>query len=340
VKIFRTGRPDAASTFADLRVGVVIPVYNRRATLLETLPFVLAQTLAPARLVIVDDGSTDGTATAVEAWLAKQRPAFAWDVVRERHRTAAHARNVGFEQVSALPMVAFLDSDDHWPSDFLERGAATLQAAPAAVAAVADRRFVDADGELLEGDDCRELVRNPLEWFFHNGAGVASCSVLRSEAVIAAGGWDCEFQCAEDAVLFCEMSLVGDWVHVPGTPVEFHLGSARARREEHNLSRKRDDCHRHWVDVFEGIYARVCERRPLLPRGELHRALAQRWYMAGKQLFTLGRADEARECLRRAVTWQPTMFRAWRRLATNGAARWAGALAHGKKIADDKRLAG
>ncbi len=324
----------------DGRVCVIIPVYNRRTILLETLPFVLRQTLLPAQLVIVDDGSTDGTATAAEAWLAKQHTTIPWEVVRERHVSAAHARSVGLEIAERAPLVAFLDSDDHWPADFLERGLAALQANPRALAAVADRRFVDADGEILEEDDCRSLVQSPIEWFFQNGAGVASCSLLRTDAVMAAGGWPTDVESAEDAILFCEMALAGPWVHMPGAPVEFHLGSAQARREEHNLSRRNADSHRRWAEVFELIYGRVCAARHELLHGELHRSLAQRWYWAGKQLFALGRADEARACFRRAISWQPTLLRAWRRLAVSGAARWAGTLGPRKGLAENRRLAG
>jgi hypothetical protein len=299
----------------DPRIGVVIPVYNRRTILQETLPYVVDQTLRPAKLVIVDDGSTDGTAAAAEAWLARRRPRCQWKVVRAPHRSAAAARNVGFAEVASLPLVAFLDSDDHWPRDFLARAAATLAANPQARAAVADRQFIDAFGERVDADDCRQLVRDPVAWFFQNGAGVASCSVLRTAAVADAGGWDETYTAAEDAVLFCEVALAGSWVHIPGAPVEFHLGTARARREEHNLSQRHSDSHLGWARAFERILERVIAVRPQASRGELHKSLAMRWYWAGKQLFALGRADEARDCFRRALTWQPTMFRAWRRLA-------------------------
>ncbi len=127
-------------------------------------------------------------------------------------------------------------------------------------------------------------------------------------------------------MLFSEIALAGSWVHVPGAPVEFHLGAARARREEHNLSQRNADSHLCWAQSFEKIYDRVCEKNPARPLGELHKSLAMRWYWAGKQLFALGRADEARDCFRRALVWQPTMFRAWRRLAAVGAAQWSKSL--------------
>jgi tetratricopeptide (TPR) repeat protein len=320
--------PDNASAGRadDRSIGVVIPVYNRRTILQDTLPFVVDQTLRPALLVIVDDGSTDGTAAAAEAWLARRRPRCPWKVIRLRHGTAAAARNVGLEEVKSLPLVAFLDSDDHWPRDFLERAADSLARDPQALAAAADRRFIDAFGEFVDSDDCRDMVRDPLAWFFHNGAGVASCTVLRTEAVLEAGGWMESIDAAEDAVLFCDIALAGPWIHIPGTAVDFHLGTARARHEEHNLSQRHIDSHLGWAKTFELIFARVTMAKPAAPRGELHKALAMRWYWAGKQLFALGRADEARECFRRALDWQPTMFRAWRRLATAGAARWGKSL--------------
>jgi glycosyltransferase involved in cell wall biosynthesis len=315
VDSFERAPSDPTTAAAGSRVGVVIPVYNRRTTLLDTLTYVVRQSLPPGQLVIVDDGSTDGTAAAAEAWLANRRPGFPWQVIRGNHQSAAAARMLGLEQVRPLPLVTFLDSDDHWPSDFLERGVAALRGQPHAVAAVADRRFLDSDGEPLEADDCRQLVQSPIEWFFQHGAGVTSCSLLRTDAVIASGGWLEGYDCAEDAVLFCEMALRGDWVHLPGAPVEFHLGSARARREDHNLSRRSSDCHRRWVDVFETIYERVIARRPGLKRSALPKSMAQRWYWAGKQLAALDRVDEARQCFRRAIAWRPTFIRAWRQLA-------------------------
>lgn len=298
-------------------IGVVIPTYNRSQTLLKTLPYVLRQSLLPSRLVIIDDGSTDGTVDAAAAWLDAQNPSFPWQVISEPHRSATHARNVGLDLVTDLPFVTFLDSDDHWPSDFLERSAGALQANPAAIVAVADRRFLDVDGRLFDADDCRPLVNDPIPWFFQFGAGLASCTLMRTEAVCAAGRWPTHVNSAEDAVLFTELTLNGRWVHLPGAPVDFHWGTAEACREERNLSQRHADRHRQWAEVFEMIYERVVVARPEMRRGELHRALAQRWYWAGKQLFALGQADEAQACFARAVARHPMMFRAWRRLLTS-----------------------
>ncbi len=328
------------SRSADEGVGVVIPVFNRRTTLLDTLPFVVDQTTPPAKLVIVDDGSTDGTPAAAEAWLARCRPKFPWRVVRAPHSSAAAARNIGLAEVQSLPLIAFLDSDDHWPAYFLARATVALAEQPQANVAVADRSFIDAFGDPVDHDDCRQLVKNPVVWLFQRGAGVASCAVARTDAVVAAGGWSVDYGSAEDSVLFCDLAQRAPWVHLPGAPVQFHLGSARARSEEHNLSQRNPASHLNWARIYEDIFKRFCQANPTAARGELHKALAMRWYWAGKQLFKLGRADEARDCFRRAISWQPTMFRAWRRLASTGAAQWGKPVSHADEAEQRRRSAG
>ena len=317
MRLYIPPAPEIVEPLEAPAVGVIVPTYNRQQTLLRTLPHVLRQSLAPSRLVIVDDGSSDDTVATVTAWLHAQNLSFPWQVVSEPHRSAAHARNVGLDLVSDLPFVTFLDSDDHWPSDFLERGVRALRENSSAMVAVTDRRFLDADGRLFDADDCRRLVSDPIPWFFQFGAGLASCTLLRTEAVYAAGKWPTHVSSAEDAVLFAELTLNGPWVHLPGAPVDFHWGNAEACQEERNLSQRHADRHRQWAEVFEMIFERVIAARPEMRRGDLHRALAQRWYWAGKQLFSLGRTDEARDCFARAVSRYPMMFRAWRRLLTS-----------------------
>lgn len=103
------------------RITVVVPVIDRAITVRPTLDSIAAQTRSPSRLVVVDDGSTDDTPDAVERWIAERRPPFECEVIRQSHRGASAARNVGLERCGSEGFVAFLDSDDVWPSDFLAR---------------------------------------------------------------------------------------------------------------------------------------------------------------------------------------------------------------------------
>src|SRR5271167_4162097 len=104
-------------------VSVIIPAYNRRAMLPEAIDSVLAQSLHAFELIVVDDGSTDGTA----AQLA--RPGAPMRIERIEHCGPAAARNRGVALASA-PLIAFLDSDDLWARAKLERQHAYMRENP------------------------------------------------------------------------------------------------------------------------------------------------------------------------------------------------------------------
>ena len=88
-----------------LRVAVVIPTYNRVRLLERALRSVLDQARVADEIIVVDDGSTDGTAEAVADLPVR--------LVRQANAGAAAARNRGVREASS-PWVAFLDSDDLW----------------------------------------------------------------------------------------------------------------------------------------------------------------------------------------------------------------------------------
>lgn len=109
--------PDRQSCRTQPLVSVVIPTYNRREYALEAVETVLAQTYPSIEVIVVDDGSTDGTGDAVrERYGADGRVRYMWQENGER----SVARNTGIREARG-EFVAFLDSDDRWVSDKLER---------------------------------------------------------------------------------------------------------------------------------------------------------------------------------------------------------------------------
>ena len=112
-------------------VSVVIPAYNVEAYLEGAIASVRAQTLQPAEIIVVDDGSQDGT-RALATRLGVR-------VIAQANAGCGAARNAGVA-AATQPWVAFLDGDDRWRSDKLERQLAAL--------ALADARFVASDAAL------------------------------------------------------------------------------------------------------------------------------------------------------------------------------------------------
>ena len=104
-----------------MRISVVLPVYNRASYVGEAIESVLGQTRPPDELIVVDDGSTDDSVAVVERWA---RPSLR--VVRQENRGIGGARNSGLREVTG-DLVAFIDSDDLWERDKLERQAAAMR---------------------------------------------------------------------------------------------------------------------------------------------------------------------------------------------------------------------
>jgi len=94
-------------------VSVIVPVYNREYYITRTLTAVWDQTYRPIELVVVDDGSTDGTVPVVREWMANHTgdSAFSTRLIEQENRGVAAARNAGFH-ASRGEFIHFLDSDD------------------------------------------------------------------------------------------------------------------------------------------------------------------------------------------------------------------------------------
>lgn len=105
------------------RVSVVIPAFNRADLIGETLRTVLAQTFNDLEVLVVDDGSTDGTADAVRSFGSPVR------YIYQQNRGQGAARNTGITAATG-ELIAFVDSDDVWEPDKLERQIAALAAKP------------------------------------------------------------------------------------------------------------------------------------------------------------------------------------------------------------------
>jgi glycosyltransferase involved in cell wall biosynthesis len=101
-------------------VSVVIPAYNAETFVERAISTVLAQTVRPAEIIVVDDGSTDATAAAASRLVPAVR------LVRSPHAGAGAARNVGLAHATR-PLVALLDVDDTWAPTKLERQLALLR---------------------------------------------------------------------------------------------------------------------------------------------------------------------------------------------------------------------
>jgi glycosyltransferase involved in cell wall biosynthesis len=295
-------------------VAVVVPVFNRASAVLETLATVARQTTPPRRLIVVDDGSTDGTAAAVRAWIARTKPDFEAFVVEQPNRGAGAARNRGIREIGDCRYIAFLDSDDHWPEDFLARAVERMEANLAAVAISADREYHRLWKSRLGQRCSRGLELGATTWLLAGDCGIASCSLFRSWVIRRLGGFDPSLPTGQDVELFLRVSLEGPWLHAPGEPVQYYVGFTTAQGEASNLSMRFPDRQRRWVRIRER-FVFVQGGRGHASRSFYRRLFAHRWHKTAASYQSQGRHAYAIACYRRALKYRPTRIWTWIRLA-------------------------
>ena len=99
------------------KVSIVVPVYNARDCIADTIMCVLNQSYADLELILVDDSSTDDSRSIIEAYLEDDRVKL---LPNSKAKGAAGARNTGIEAASGR-YIAFIDADDLWTEDKLKK---------------------------------------------------------------------------------------------------------------------------------------------------------------------------------------------------------------------------
>ena len=282
---------------------MIVPVYRRPRVVLEALDSVAAQTRPPDRLVVVDDGSGDGTAEGVEAWIAARRPAWPAHVLRQENRGQGAARNRGAEHAADCDLFAFLDSDNLLEPAFLERMTAAFEGEPRAVAATCDR-WLHRRGKRrvqrlrrFHGATAADLIRL--------GFPGTTNTVVRASTFREIGGYDPGFAVAEDAHFMLHLGLRGHWVHVPEV-----LSVRREDTDEEPPVSNLPDRRLVRAQVLERFLFEDGGADVLHPRVWRVR-LSRRWASAARVLVRLGRIDEALACARRAREVWPWNLVAW-----------------------------
>lgn len=195
------------------KVSAILPVFNGRRYLREAAESVVAQTLAPCELIVVDDGSTDGS---IDELTALPGAPFPVKVLRQPNAGQSAARNLAARHAEG-DYLAFLDQDDRWLPRHLEDLAGVLDENPAAGWAYSDFDEIDGGGNLVTLSFMRAHgVRHPkssiTDCIRTDLMVLPSASVLRRAAFEQAGGFDELLVGYEDDDLFVRVFRLG-WEH-------------------------------------------------------------------------------------------------------------------------------
>jgi GT2 family glycosyltransferase len=257
------------------RVSVIVPLYNKAAFVRRALDSVASQTFADFETIVVDDGSTDGGARAVEDF---KDPRFR--LVSQPNAGPGAARNRGVAEAGG-EYLAFLDADDEWLPEFLEESLRLLEKFSGEAAAVTSGYFEHPPGVSREGlwrargiaeglhrvgaETSPELVVSMLAY-------MSPCStVARADAVRRHGGFYERARClyAEDAHLWLKV-LLNDAVAFNLRPlVRFHHDASglsknlRGARPVEPFLLRPEEIERDCPDKLRGLLARVLAIRAL-----------------------------------------------------------------------------
>lgn len=208
---------------APLPVTVVIPAYERAALLRRALGSVRAQTRTAAETIVVDDGSSDDSATVAEQLGAR--------VIRhENNLGVSAARNTALE-AATHEWVAFLDADDEWLPFHLaqlwERRADNVAVAHSAVWVERPGRDHHAYGVTGRGP---RLLQSPAPLVADNFIPLSAALVHR-DAVLRAGGFDTTLTHAEDLDFWIRLAEQGRVLVLPEIGAIYHLHAGQATKD-------------------------------------------------------------------------------------------------------------
>ena len=280
-------------------VSVVIPTYNRAELLADAIGSVQRQTFEDWELLVVDDGSTDDTRTVMDGFLADKRIRY----VRQENRGQSAARNLGLRHARA-PLIAFLDSDNRWLPDKLERQMRFLADHPEVDVVYGETERLGSDGstwpspvrERHSGTVWRPLLTKNFINF--------NTSVVRRERLIAIGGFDEALRGGEDYDLWLRLSPDCTFQFLPGVVTQYRIEGDRVT---HNFGRI-FDANRRSIDAF-------FESNPGLMRPREYRAVKARLYTRFARSFAgSGAIARGLDLALRTIVLDPSSSLSWRAL--------------------------
>jgi O-antigen/teichoic acid export membrane protein/glycosyltransferase involved in cell wall biosynthesis len=290
-------------------ITVVIPTFNRAHLIGRAIESVLKQTFKPSQIIVVDDGSTDGTREVCGKY------AGAIEYVHQANGGVSQARNHGI-QLARHEWVAFLDSDDYWTPVHLERTAAAIaETAGQASFYFTDMQIPDGAGGVTLWSKIGFTFTKP---FLPNRDGTGwmlafrqpssiQASVFNTAVLKVVGGFDRRFRTMEDTELFCRLGI-GGCVCAVNT-----VGCIHTPDDEENRLTVKVHCYteNYWRQNSL-LWSTLCLRFPDLPpiyRQTIRRNLADAYWRLARLGLRTGQIPLcASSLLRMALGYPPFVF--------------------------------
>ena len=312
------------SRIGDPLVSIVIPTFNRRHYVTEAIDSALNQTHARCQVIVVDDGSRDGTADFLRQQYGERIV-----LVEQANQGPGIARNSGIKAASG-EFIQFLDADDQLHSQKIEIGLDVFRRRPDVSVVYTHFQFVAPDGETPVSTPPFEQYTDDVfcELLKQTGCRIlTSSSMIRADALRTVGGFadDTDFRSAEDWDLFLRLAR----------RYRFHgIDRRLVYRRMHDSMISDDRLYGALGRLKTVLNAQQYGWEQCLDAAEFDRKLAARHHVYALYTWQAGNAKSAREhFLRAAALYRPEarqrrLYALYTWLLPPASVDWTIALAH------------
>ena len=222
-------------------ISVIIPAYNAEKFIKGTINSVLNQTFRDLELIVINDGSTDGTLEVISSFSDSRLQVFSYP-----NAGPQKSRNRGIEQAKG-EYLSFLDSDDLWTPDKLERQLQALQENPDAAVAYSWTDFINESGERLPGGQHFKFTKDVYEQLLLGDfIGSGSNPLIRRDALLNVGPFDESLVGGQDWEMWLRLAAQYHFAVVPSTQVFYRQSasswSSYLKRQEQGYNQVIEKC--------------------------------------------------------------------------------------------------
>lgn len=233
-----------------MRIGVVVPLKNAVQFIEAALSAIFSQTRRPDRVVIVDNGSTDGTLALLDR-LQKTMP---FELLHEPQAGASAARDTGWRSLNDCHLIGFCDADDVWHLDKLERQVQLFSEDSSAdlVCVYCANRMIDQHGNEISRSGMPSM-KGYVHGQVAQGApvlGSMSAALVRRDALDAIGGFDRSLLADEDLDMFIRLSRRGRFDFVPDYLTALRVHTAQTSRLAQRLLKSKGQIINKYPEIY------------------------------------------------------------------------------------------
>jgi len=291
------------------RVSVIIPTYNRAKFVGKAIESVLKQTATDFEVIVIDDGSTDGTRIALEKYSYKIR------YIYQENAGVSAARNTGI-RLAKGEWVAFLDSDDEWTSGYLSAQIAQVGNVEHAVAHITNAVTIYQDGKRIDQFGSTNLLRRfkgnafltyerPLSVVVKFAPWFLQSSMIRRDILAKDGLFDTELSIAEDLDVIARIALRGPITFCKDVLVQVY----RRNESIQNLGAQSVTSGIYSYKAFGKVYANLLSSPEVTwaEKVTIAKALSINWRGLGNTMVMAGKKIDARQFFKKSLFYYPSV---------------------------------